>query len=656
MRAQHAKAVAPHHRRVAMNATAQPPAGGACAPRRVYIDLGVNWANTLLQYRSHEPNVTASGITVWRDWEVYGFEASPLIQPYLEDHMAWLDGRRPDAPVLCVPPTGSSKHLALWAPSYGCPAAPPDLMRRCMWQKLGPQLGSLRPNPRLNSSALLDTRLRSAALGRRCSGGGGGGGGGGARAPGEGDAAAVDPMQQLRKQVAREPPWLGSPPAAAASAAGGSPQPTPPRARFTFLPAAAAAGGGFLWLWNSPQQLIRGGGHSSATFGGGGPKGGPPSEAIEEGLPHANWYYVRSVDVGRWISNSFAPRDHVVLKMDIEGAEHDLVRSMIATGSIQLVDTLLLECHADLPPKCLRMVRDVRQAHPSIKLVHEAKAFREQEDIDAEARVPEAASVAKRIAACNAAAAGGFTLFQTMASPVRRTSRMAGHDVPRLAASHHQPEDGVGASAHSTLQAPTAATATSDQCARLHASYNNYTRRGPCPFDRHLVEEISYLDGCPPPGLRLCIAPPLQRSIPSSDPASYPPTNADTAAAIKASAAVNTDEALLDTALEWRDFRPLRGFADVTFAAKTGRVPGLLESKDGQSWAGVEFPPEAARTKWRRYVGRLGTFVPLHAMRSAIDVGGGAGIFGQVLHAQYQNLTCITLTKDNSVGPRYYFE
>ena len=116
------------------------------------------------------------------------------------------------------------------------------------------------------------------------------------------------------------------------------------------------------------------------------------------------------------------------------------------------------------------------------------------------------------------------------------------------------------------------------------------------------------------------------------------------------------DEALLDTAVEWRDFQPLRGFADVTFASKTGRVPGLVEPKDGQSWAGVEFPPETARTKWRRYVSRLGTFVPLHAMRSAIDVGGGAGIFGQVLHAQYQNLTCITLTKDNSVGPRYYFE
>ena len=71
-------------------------AGGSCAQRRVYIDLGVNWCNTIHQFRAHEPPMAAAS---WGAWEVYGLEASPLIQPYVEDHLAWLDGRRSDAPV-----------------------------------------------------------------------------------------------------------------------------------------------------------------------------------------------------------------------------------------------------------------------------------------------------------------------------------------------------------------------------------------------------------------------------------------------------------------------------------------------------------------------------------------------------------------------------
>ena len=276
----------PKHEHHVLNYTS-PHSRHACAPRRVYIDLGVNWANTLLQYRQHGPNETATARSrrVWGDWEVYGFEASPLIQPWLEEHVAWLDGRRTDAPVLCVPPTGSSKHLALWAPPHGCPSSPPSTMRRCMWKVLQPHLATLKPNPSLNSSTLLESRLRSAS--HRC---------------------ARSSTQHLLVQQ-QAPSHPGTHPSGVAVAASS-------HARFTFIPAAAAAASGYLWIWNSAQQIIRGGGHSSVSFGGGGPGGGPPSEALEEGKPNENWHYVRSVDVGRWVTASFAPRDHVVLKMD----------------------------------------------------------------------------------------------------------------------------------------------------------------------------------------------------------------------------------------------------------------------------------------------------------------------------------------------------
>ena len=134
-----------------------------CVPRRVYIDLGVNWCNTIMQYRKHEPR----GGHRYAPWEVFGFEASPLIQPYDEDLMAWLDGAIADKPVSCLPPTGSSRHLSQWAPLYGCPASPLEQMRTCLWARISPHLSALRPSARLNRSELIDQRLRRASQ-QRC--------------------------------------------------------------------------------------------------------------------------------------------------------------------------------------------------------------------------------------------------------------------------------------------------------------------------------------------------------------------------------------------------------------------------------------------------------------------------------------------------------
>ena len=337
---------------------------------------------------------------------------------------------------------------------------------------------------------------------------------------------------------------------------------------------------------------------------------------------------------------------------------------MITSGSIKLVDTMLLECHSDSPSKCSRMIREIKLAAPAITLVHEQKAFREHEDIDAESRVPSAAVVAKRIAACNAAAAGGFSLYQRSDSPHHRRVRAGSADggsdgsgggggggeaadalegqqspaigaaTPTTAAASMHTSGSLNrrrrgadfAAAALTLAArgspssvttaafPPAAALLSSECVRLHALYSNYTKRGPCPFDRHLVEQIAYLDGCPPPGLRLCIARSLRVATPGTNPASIPPANADAAAAVVASRSVNNDVALADSALEWRDFRPLRGFADVTFAAKTGKVPGLHEPKDGQSWAGVEYSRPRASNRTHHHT----TATRLHAMRPSL--------------------------------------
>lgn len=123
----------------------------ASAPRRIYIDLGANWANTLRLFedvgekRSETP------------WDVYGFEASPLIQPYLEKFVGWLNGKNSKPPVL-VPPSGSSEHLAAFAPHYGCPTDG-DAMRECMFKRFKSKLDLLKPDPTLNNVDLINSRL-----------------------------------------------------------------------------------------------------------------------------------------------------------------------------------------------------------------------------------------------------------------------------------------------------------------------------------------------------------------------------------------------------------------------------------------------------------------------------------------------------------------
>lgn len=119
--------------------------------RHVYVDMGANWANTLRLWRD-----VAKGRSEL--WEVYAFEASPLIQPYVEEFVVWLNGGGPKPP-LVIPPAGSSTHLKMYARMYGCSTTQ---FRECMWKKFKRPLATLKPNPALNSTALVTSRLAEA--------------------------------------------------------------------------------------------------------------------------------------------------------------------------------------------------------------------------------------------------------------------------------------------------------------------------------------------------------------------------------------------------------------------------------------------------------------------------------------------------------------
>jgi len=54
---------------------------------------------------------------------------------------------------------------------------------------------------------------------------------------------------------------------------------------------------------------------------------------------------VRCIDFSRWIRRNFTRQDHIVVKMDIEGAEYPVLEKMVAEGSIDYVAELIVEFH-----------------------------------------------------------------------------------------------------------------------------------------------------------------------------------------------------------------------------------------------------------------------------------------------------------------------
>lgn len=200
-----------------------------CRPRNVYIDVGVNWCvecrhpwecsapalnrcrpprrcNTLQLFQDL-PQALAHPDT---PWEVFGFEAAPLITPHAERCCQALSRGEP-MPEAPVPPTGSSAELAKQRDAHGC--KPPRRNRTFDWDaqhywwlecalaKLRPALSRLKPDPALNEE------------------------------------------QRTRRM----------------RAARASCPPSDHRDRYTLLPSAVGSKGGTMRVYGGPEALVRGG-------------------------------------------------------------------------------------------------------------------------------------------------------------------------------------------------------------------------------------------------------------------------------------------------------------------------------------------------------------------------------------------------------------
>eukprot|EP01065_Artemidia_motanka_P032548 TRINITY_DN39537_c0_g1_i1.p1 TRINITY_DN39537_c0_g1~~TRINITY_DN39537_c0_g1_i1.p1 ORF type:complete len:448 (+),score=134.98 TRINITY_DN39537_c0_g1_i1:97-1344(+) len=58
-----------------------------------------------------------------------------------------------------------------------------------------------------------------------------------------------------------------------------------------------------------------------------------------------DYYPAQGIDIAEFIRSRYRPEDFVVVKMDVEGAEHTLIPHLVKTGAVELIDEIFVECH-----------------------------------------------------------------------------------------------------------------------------------------------------------------------------------------------------------------------------------------------------------------------------------------------------------------------
>ncbi|XP_050212618.1 uncharacterized protein LOC126664318 [Mercurialis annua] len=61
---------------------------------------------------------------------------------------------------------------------------------------------------------------------------------------------------------------------------------------------------------------------------------------------------IQGFDFAEWLKNTVTEKDFVVMKMDVEGAEFDLIPRLYESGAICLIDEIFLECHYNRWQRC----------------------------------------------------------------------------------------------------------------------------------------------------------------------------------------------------------------------------------------------------------------------------------------------------------------
>ena len=124
--------------------------------RRVYIDAGANWGDTLDSYQHFASPLHRHA----NNWEIYAFDASPLLMPFLDATIRWRN-REPNAqrPISCIPPVGSTEDMEHFIKPMNCARNWMARANYCIGKKLEPIIAQLEANLTLMSEAVVQQRL-----------------------------------------------------------------------------------------------------------------------------------------------------------------------------------------------------------------------------------------------------------------------------------------------------------------------------------------------------------------------------------------------------------------------------------------------------------------------------------------------------------------
>lgn len=108
-----------------------------------------------------------------------------------------------------------------------------------------------------------------------------------------------------------------------------------------------------VWTHDGTIDLFLGHHESSTVMPG---KRVPPM--YDQQIDYSSPVSVQATDFSAWLRRTVAPDDHVVVKMDIEGAEYPVLTKLVADGTINLISVLYIEWHYDRFPAMSRADHD----------------------------------------------------------------------------------------------------------------------------------------------------------------------------------------------------------------------------------------------------------------------------------------------------------
>lgn len=255
--------------------------------RRIYLDVGANWANSLRLWRDYEQPLQRQLVDAARPfgalqkpWEVFAFEPMPEIQVYVELMVSFLNGEGVRPQMEFPPQDGNIQGRDV---EYDCVFPHWRQANKCLAWRFEPAIR------RWHATAL--SKLQSWGLR---------------------DSTFID-----RRLTSASHPSDSK------------------MTRYTFLPAAVGGTDGTLNITDG----------SILDF-----DRCPECVFIGVGVIPSGSLQVRKVDIVGWILRSFRAEDFVLLKVDAEGAEWEFMPEL-ARSAAHIVNVIIFECHANSKPQ-----------------------------------------------------------------------------------------------------------------------------------------------------------------------------------------------------------------------------------------------------------------------------------------------------------------